>query len=117
MLLPAAATATTASAAAAFELPRLGRRTVVRGRAIVRYTDGKAYIAEHANPGYDPIISTWYWEPYACDNGPGTPVGNFVVTEAQFNQMFPNRNPSTRTAASPPRSAPTPASPTPAATR
>ncbi|MZD18369.1 glycoside hydrolase family 19 protein [Streptomyces bottropensis] len=58
---------------------------------IVRYTDGKAYIAEHDNPGYDPTISTWYWEPYACDNGPGNPSG-FVVSEAQFNQMFPNRN-------------------------
>ncbi|MEV5315900.1 chitinase, partial [Streptomyces sp. NPDC052610] len=40
----------------------------------------------------DPVISTWYWEPYACDSGPGTPNGRFVVTEAQFNQMFPNRN-------------------------
>ncbi|MEU9338322.1 glycoside hydrolase family 19 protein [Streptomyces sp. NPDC048290] len=58
--------------------------------AVVRYTDGKAYIAEHANPGYDPTISTWYWEPYACDTG--TPNTSFVVTEAQFNQMFPGRN-------------------------
>lgn len=58
---------------------------------IVRYTDGKAYIAEHDNPGYDPTISTWYWEPYACDGGPSNPSG-FVVSEAQFNQMFPNRN-------------------------
>jgi predicted chitinase len=62
--------------------------------AIVRYTDGKAYIAEHDNPGYDPTISTWYWDPYNCDSGGGTttPVGSFVVSEAQFNQMFPNRN-------------------------
>jgi predicted chitinase len=58
---------------------------------IVRYTDGKAYIAEHDNPGYDPVVSTWYWEPYNCDGG-STPIGNFVVSEAQFNQMFPNRN-------------------------
>lgn len=58
---------------------------------IVRYTDGKAYIAEHDNPGYDPTISTWYWEPYACDNGPANPSA-FVVSEAQFNQMFPSRN-------------------------
>lgn len=57
---------------------------------IVRYTDGKAYIAEHDNPGYDPTISTWYWEPYACDGGQN-PSG-FVVSEAQFNQMFPSRN-------------------------
>ncbi|MYW19776.1 chitinase, partial [Streptomyces sp. SID2955] len=59
---------------------------------IVRYTDGKAYIAEHDNPGYDPVISTWYWEPYACDGGSTDPSGSFVVSEAQFNQMFPNRN-------------------------
>ncbi|WNZ14045.1 glycoside hydrolase family 19 protein [Streptomyces sp. 11x1] len=58
---------------------------------IVRYTDGRAYIAEHDNPGYDPTISTWYWEPYACESGPTNPSG-FVVSEAQFNQMFPNRN-------------------------
>nr|BAK52490.1 Family 19 chitinase [Streptomyces plicatus] len=62
------------------------------GRQTNRYNDGKAYIAEHANPGYDPLISTWYWEPNACDGGSQTPVGNFVVTEAQFNQMFPSRN-------------------------
>ena len=34
--------------------------------AIVKYTNGQYYIAEHDNPGYDPIISTWYWEPYNC---------------------------------------------------
>ncbi|SMC85403.1 glycoside hydrolase family 19 protein [Kibdelosporangium aridum] len=61
--------------------------------AIVKYTDGRYYIAEHDNPGYDPVISTWYWEPYTCGgtNPPPDPSG-FVVTEAQFNQMFPNRN-------------------------
>jgi predicted chitinase/chitodextrinase len=70
---------------------------------IVKYTDGKYYIAEHENPGYDPIISTWFWEPYICSgSGGGTtppapttgapnPSG-FVVSEAQFNQMFPGRN-------------------------
>ncbi len=56
---------------------------------IVRYTDGRYYRAEHDNPGYDPVISTWYWEPYDC-GGSGT--SGFVVSEAQFNQMFPNRN-------------------------
>jgi chitinase len=62
--------------------------------SIVRYTDGRYYIAEHDNPGYDPIISTWFWEPYPCggtDPNPPGP-GGFVVSEAQFNQMFPNRN-------------------------
>ncbi|MBL1116818.1 chitinase [Streptomyces sp. 110] len=58
---------------------------------IVRYTDGKYYRAEHDNPGYDPVISTWYWEPYNC-GGEGQNPSGFVVSEAQFNQMFPNRN-------------------------
>ncbi|QXE38825.1 chitinase [Streptomyces sp. GMY02] len=73
----------------------------VAGRAyvtgnIVKYTDGKFYIAEHDNPGYDPVISTWYWEPYTCGGTPPTdppPAGGFVVSESQFNQMFPSRNP------------------------
>jgi predicted chitinase/chitodextrinase len=70
--------------------------------SIVKYTDGRFYKAKHENPGYDPIISTWYWEPFTCgpNNPPPNPnpnppppaPGGFVVTEAQFNQMFPNRN-------------------------
>jgi predicted chitinase len=56
---------------------------------IVRYTDGRYYRAEHDNPGYDPVISTWYWEPYDCSGGGNS---GFVVSEAQFNQMFPGRN-------------------------
>ncbi|MER8161925.1 glycoside hydrolase family 19 protein [Streptomyces sp. NPDC094472] len=58
---------------------------------IVRYTDGKYYRAEHDNPGYDPVISTWYWEPFNCGSEGQNPSA-FVVSEAQFNQMFPNRN-------------------------
>ncbi len=66
--------------------------------SIVKYTDGKYYVAEHENPGYDPVISTWFWEPHTCTGGgttpPTNPPGNsgFVVSEAQFNQMFPSRN-------------------------
>lgn len=66
--------------------------------SVVRYTDGKYYIAVHENPGYDPVISNWFWDPYACDGptdpGPSDPPapGGFVVSEAQFNQMFPGRN-------------------------
>ncbi|MGI5246080.1 glycoside hydrolase family 19 protein [Dactylosporangium sp. CA-139066] len=68
---------------------------------IVKFTDGKFYIAEHDNPGYSPVISTWYWDPYACSSGGGSTTtapppppdnGAFVVSEAQFNQMFPGRN-------------------------
>ncbi|PKW05209.1 chitinase GH19 [Streptomyces sp. 1222.5] len=88
VLLPAA----TASAAECSSYPSWVAGRQYRTGDIVRYSDGKAYIAEHDNPGYDPIISTWFWEPYGCDSGSGTPVGTFVVSEAQFNQMFPNRN-------------------------
>ncbi|MFD9739278.1 glycoside hydrolase family 19 protein [Umezawaea sp. NPDC059074] len=71
-------------------------RNYVTGN-IVRYTDGNYYIAEHDNPGYDPVISTWFWDPFTCGGGttpPTNPPGNggFVVSEAQFNQMFPGRN-------------------------
>ncbi|MCQ4045090.1 glycoside hydrolase family 19 protein [Streptantibioticus rubrisoli] len=59
---------------------------------IVRYSNGQYYRASHDNPGYDPTISTWYWDPYSC-SGPGSGSSGFVVSEAQFNQMFPNRNP------------------------
>ncbi|WP_345132346.1 carbohydrate-binding protein, partial [Dactylosporangium darangshiense] len=65
--------------------------------AIVRYTNGLYYQATHDNPGYDPTISTWFWSPYACGGGGGGDTGGgstsgFVVSEAQFNQMFPSRN-------------------------
>lgn len=73
-------------------------RSYVAGN-VVRYTDGRLYIAEHDNPGYDPTISTWFWDPFTCGGTtpppPTTPPpgqGGFVVTSAQFNQMFPSRN-------------------------
>jgi predicted chitinase len=70
--------------------------------AIVKYTNGQYYRAKNANPGYDPIISTWFWEPFTCTGGGGstTPPPNnggggttgFPISESQFNQMFPSRN-------------------------
>jgi predicted chitinase/chitodextrinase len=65
--------------------------------SIVKYTNGNYYRAKNENPGYDPIISTWFWEPFACGGGTTNPptnppsTGGFPVSEAQFNQMFPNR--------------------------
>jgi hypothetical protein len=61
---------------------------------------GRYFVAEHENPGYDPLISTYFWEPYTCgsDDGGGgaAPGGNSsfadIVSEQLFNQMFPNRN-------------------------
>jgi predicted chitinase len=72
--------------------------------SIVKYTNGNYYRAKNENPGYDPIISTWFWEPFSCNGGGGTnpPTqppgggggnGSFPVSESQFNQMFPGRNP------------------------
>lgn len=61
---------------------------------IVRYApNGLYYKAVHENPGYDPTISTWFWASHTCDGGGGGGGGDFVVSEAQFNQMFPGRNP------------------------
>lgn len=86
---------TTAAADACTTAPNWQQGTYYNVGAIVKYRDGNYYIAEHANPGYDPTVSTWFWNPHTCSPGnenPGEP-GPFVVTEAQFNQMFPNRNP------------------------
>lgn len=41
--------------------------TSYRTGNIVRYpSNGKFYIAEHDNPGWDPLISTYFWDPYTC---------------------------------------------------
>ncbi|MEU5974716.1 glycoside hydrolase family 19 protein [Streptomyces sp. NPDC047315] len=63
-----------------------------RAGDIVKYTDGSIYIAERANPGYNPVVSTYYWDPYTCGTGGNPDPNSFVVSEAQFNQMFPRRN-------------------------
>lgn len=92
--------------------------------SIVNYSaNGKYYRASHNNPGYDPTISTWYWDVYSCGtssnmtstistttttssapvaatttsastttSNPATVAGSSIVSEAQFNKMFPNRN-------------------------
>lgn len=69
----------------------------VAGNIVKYVANGKFYKATHDNPGYDPTISTWYWDPQACDPATSTmpsttAPGSFVVSEAQFNQLFPARN-------------------------
>ncbi|MGW6444219.1 glycoside hydrolase family 19 protein [Lentzea sp. NPDC055074] len=59
--------------------------------SIVRYTNGQYYRAKNENPGYDPIISTWYWEPHNCGGG-GEPGTGFPISESQFNSLFSGRN-------------------------
>ena len=64
--------------------------------------NGSYFMAEHDNPGYDPTISTWFWEPVAsCSGGNNSSSSSStgggtgfaaIVSQAQFNQMFPNRN-------------------------
>ncbi|MEN8655824.1 chitinase [Streptomyces sp. 21So2-11] len=91
-LAPTASAAPTAAAGVCDTAPnwRAGASYVTGN--VVKYTDGKFYIAEHDNPGYDPIISTCFWDPYNCGGG-GTPAPTgFPVSESQFNQMFPSRN-------------------------
>ena len=80
-MLPAAG----ASAAACSSYPNwTAGKSYVTGD-IVRYTDGKAYIAEHDNPGYDPTISTWYWDPYSCDGGSTDPSGSSFAAVSVSN--------------------------------
>ncbi|MGK4003777.1 glycoside hydrolase family 19 protein [Sorangium sp. So ce1036] len=67
--------------------------------------NGSAYVAEHDNPGYDPTISTWFWDPHAGCGGGGSGNGSggggggggsgfgAILSESVFNTMFPARNP------------------------
>ena len=67
--------------------------------AVVRFPkNGQLYEAKNENDGLDPTVSTWYWQPYTGATGnaaapvsSGGKPSSFVVSEAQFNQMFPNR--------------------------
>lgn len=66
---------------------------------------GKAFVANEANPGYDPLISTYFWSPYDCQpsssggsgsggSGPVMNHGDCVLDkllpngEATFHAMF-----------------------------
>jgi len=61
---------------------------------------GKHYVAEHDNPGYDPTISTWFWDPTTCTSAPSPPPTTTsgeglakLLSRATFESMFPSRNP------------------------
>jgi predicted chitinase len=74
--------------------------------------EGKYYVALHANPGYSPTISTWYWAPKSCagatpspapapapapspapsaSSATGTAFGG-LVSRSAFEAMFPARS-------------------------
>ncbi|VUD47169.1 hypothetical protein TDB9533_00972 [Thalassocella blandensis] len=65
---------------------------------------GSAYVAVHENPGYDPTISTWFWDPTTCGGGSSSSSSGgssssssggsngFHISRQQFDQMFPNRH-------------------------
>jgi hypothetical protein len=43
---------------------------------VVLFTDNNYYVCENANPGYDPTVSTWFWDPTTCTGGGGEVCGN-----------------------------------------
>lgn len=76
MLLPAAATTASAAAAAACSsYPAWVAGQWYEAGAIVRYTDGKAYIAEHANPATTRPSAPGTGSPTPVTTGPGRPSG------------------------------------------
>lgn len=71
---------------------------------VVRFPGNGQYykvvnVDNNGSNGTDPTISTYYWQPTTCGGGDGGGGGggggngSFVVSEAQYNQMFPNRVP------------------------
>ena len=66
---------------------------------------GAYYVAVHENPGYDPVVSDYFWDPYSCATAGGggsssgvggsAPLGDSalddVLSESVFNQLFPDR--------------------------
>ncbi|MEO3978584.1 glycoside hydrolase family 19 protein [Streptomyces sp. CAU 1734] len=94
VLMPtASASATTPPVDECATAPSWAAGANYRAGDIVKYNDGSIYIAERANPGYNPVVSTYYWDPYTCGTGGNPNPNSFVVSEAQFNEMFPRRNP------------------------
>ena len=59
--------------------------------AIVKYTDGKFYRAKFANPGYDPVISYYFWEVTSCGGGAATTVASAPTLVAGQAIPLPSR--------------------------
>jgi predicted chitinase len=61
------------------------------GTVVLFPPNGQYYKVVNVGPNgsdaTDPTISTWYWQPTTCGGG----NSGFVISEALFNQMFPNR--------------------------
>ena len=57
--------------------------------SIVKYSDGKFYRAKNANPGYNPTISTFYWESFICSGG-GNPTPTPTPTPTPVACNYPN---------------------------
>ena len=91
VLMPSASAAPPKAAGPCDTAPNWQQGAWYTAGNVVRY-NGSYYIAEHDNPGYSPTVSTWYWDPYDCGGGGNPSASGFVVSEAQFNQMFPSRN-------------------------
>lgn len=57
---------------------------------------GKAFVANEANPGYDPLISTYFWSPYDCQpsgsGGSGTGGSGPIMNNGDcvLDKLLPN---------------------------
>lgn len=55
---------------------------------IVRY-NGKLYVAVHENPGYDPVISHWFWDEYSAPVTAGQPqAGRYIFKAAHSGKCL-----------------------------
>ncbi len=56
--------------------------------SIVRY-NGQLYIAVHENPGYDPVISHWFWDEYSGTGSASQPqAGRYALRAVHSNKCL-----------------------------
>ncbi|MBA0052507.1 chitinase [Streptomyces sp. AJS327] len=92
-LLPTPAAAAHPRADECAPAPNWTSGSSYRAGDVVRYTDGSFHLAKRDNPGYNPVVSTRHWSTLSCDDTAAPAHDDFVVSEAQFDEMFPKRNP------------------------